>query len=82
MMDRTGITVPFGLSGETLTLTNNPAGRLPGDLTVKQLDEQHLALSGTANGKNLEVTLHKLKREDFLLINRGYHWINEYPFNR
>ena len=19
---------------------------------------------------------------DFLLINRGFHWINEYPFNR
>ena len=56
--------------------------RLPGDLTVKQVDDQHLALSGKANGKQLEVTLHKLKREDFLLINRGYHWINEYPYNR
>jgi hypothetical protein len=39
-------------------------------------------LSGVANGKRLEVKLHKLKREDFLLINRGYHWISEYPFNR
>lgn len=29
-----------------------------------------------------EIHLSKKSREDFLLINRGFHWINESPFNR
>ena len=51
-------------------------------MTVELTDEQHLALSGTASSKKIEVKLHKLNREDFLLINRGYHWVNELPYNR
>jgi hypothetical protein len=35
-----------------------------------------------ANGKKLEIKLHSLNRDDFLLVNRGYHWITELPFNR
>jgi hypothetical protein len=84
MMDRSPLGSQFSLSGDekTLTLTRGGMATLPGELTVELLDEQHLALSGVANGKKIEVKLHKLNRDDLLLINRGFHWINEYPFNR
>lgn len=34
----------------------------------------------TESGETIH--LNKKSREDFLLINRGFHWINETPFNR
>ncbi|MBQ0734422.1 hypothetical protein [Aquimarina celericrescens] len=30
----------------------------------------------------LKIEAKKKEREEFLLINRGFHWINEFPFNR
>ncbi|GAA4275648.1 hypothetical protein [Aquimarina mytili] len=30
----------------------------------------------------LKIKAKKKERDEFLLINRGFHWINEYPFNR
>lgn len=30
----------------------------------------------------ISATLKRIRREDYLLVNRGFHWINEYPFNR
>lgn len=33
-------------------------------------------------GDTLKITTKKRLREDFLLLNRGFHWINEKPFNR
>jgi len=84
MMNRTQRGSPFVLSndGKTLTLQSGTMGGLPGEISVELMDDQRLALSGIANGKKLEIKLHKLNRDDFLLINRGYHWINELPFNR
>jgi uncharacterized membrane protein YphA (DoxX/SURF4 family) len=84
MMNRTQRGSPFVLSndGKTLTLQSGTMGGLPGEISVELMDDQRLALSGIANGKKMEIKLHKLNREDFLLINRGYHWVNELPFNR
>jgi hypothetical protein len=84
MMNRTQRGSPFVLSSDekSLTLQSGAMGGLPSELTVESTDDQRLALSGIANGKKMEIKLRKLNRDDFLLINRGYHWINELPFNR
>ncbi|WP_271769050.1 hypothetical protein [Aquimarina algiphila] len=37
---------------------------------------------GIYYGDTLKIKTKKKKRNEFLLINRGFHWINEYPFNR
>ena len=34
------------------------------------------------NKDTISVETRKLGKDDFLLINRGFHWISEYPFNR
>ncbi|MCK8521210.1 hypothetical protein M0D21_06515 [Aquimarina sp. D1M17] len=34
------------------------------------------------HGDTLIIAAKKKLREDFLLINRGFHWINEFPYNR
>lgn len=41
-----------------------------------------LRLDGIVNGDSLHVRLHRLDETRFLLVSRGYHWINEFPLNR
>ncbi len=47
-----------------------------------RLDPKTLVLDGTMSGKKIHATLHMDPAKEFLLTSRGFHWINEYPFNR
>ena len=39
-------------------------------------------LKGTTQKDSLSITMKNKKIEEFLLMNRGFHWINETPFNK
>jgi hypothetical protein len=39
-------------------------------------------LSGDFEGKKVHAHLTMLPREKSLLMTRGFHWINDVPFNR
>jgi len=58
-----------------------------GDTTQKALfactapDAARLRLDGTWAGDTLTITLRR-NLSDFLLVSRGFHWINEFPMNR
>jgi len=41
-----------------------------------------LTLQGSWEGHRLQVRLHRVEPPKFLLTTRGFHWINERPFNR
>jgi hypothetical protein len=41
-----------------------------------------LVLDGALDGHAIHAALHRVDPRSFLLVNRGFHWINEYPFNR
>jgi hypothetical protein len=41
-----------------------------------------LELTGTLDGRKIKARARRANAQDFLLIGRGFHWINEYPFNR
>lgn len=34
------------------------------------------------DGRKMRALLHRVESPSFLLLSRGFHWINEYPFNR
>jgi len=51
-------------------------------LTFAQPKPNQLVLTGTSDGKSVEVKLHRIPETKFPLISRGFHWINEYPFSR
>ncbi|MBT1706143.1 DoxX family protein [Chryseosolibacter indicus] len=56
-----------------------------GNYNFISLDSATIQMSGIHNQDTLTVLLTKtLKNEDdsFLLVSRGFHWINEYPYNR
>jgi len=45
-------------------------------------DANHLVLTGTLGNDSVVVRLRRFDENRFLLMNRGYHWIQELPFNR
>jgi uncharacterized membrane protein YphA (DoxX/SURF4 family) len=53
-----------------------------GTLTYMQPDDGHVALTGKIGADALDVKLRKVDTSKLLLLNRGFHWINERPFNR
>lgn len=55
---------------------------LLGTLRYRRAADGALTLEGTLDGHAITAEGTLRRPEDFLLMNRGFHWINEYPFNR
>jgi len=51
-------------------------------LAYEQPAQTALTLSGEFDSRQIRVKLHRTDESRFLLQTRGFHWINEYPFNR
>ena len=53
-------------------------------LTYQFLDntQQQLQLEGVHNGDSVKIHLKAKDLSKIRLINRGFHWVNEYPYNR
>ncbi len=51
-------------------------------LKYTQLEDLTLDLTGSWDGSVIEVRLRRIDESKFLLLNRGFHWIQEYPFFR
>lgn len=51
-------------------------------LAYSQPSADELALEGQYQGEAIVVRLRKVATPPFLLTRRGFHWINEYPYNR
>ena len=69
----------------TLTLTPFDKKKDPPPsavLTFAQPKPDQLVLTGTCDGKPVEVALHRIPDSKFPLISRGFHWINESPYSR
>ena len=51
-------------------------------LTYSRPDANHVVMTGTLENDPLEIRMRRRDPSEFLLVNRGFHWINELPFNR
>ena len=51
-------------------------------LTYEQVSPEVVTLSGALNGSEMTARLRRSEERKFLLTDRGFHWINEFPFNR
>jgi hypothetical protein len=65
----------------TLVLTNRHDPARTWTLKYSQPASGRLVLEGTVTGRQVRITLWRSDESQFLLVNRGFHWINEYPFN-
>jgi len=50
--------------------------------TYKIVGKNQLEFSGTRNSDSVQVVFQQKSLKEFKLINRGFRWINEYPYNR
>jgi len=41
-----------------------------------------MILDGTMDGHAVHMQLQLVDRNKFVLVSRGFHWIQEYPYNR
>jgi hypothetical protein len=51
-------------------------------LTYHFPDKDHLEMTGRWKGDSIYVRMKAYDLNKFLLVNRGFNWVNEYPFNR
>jgi hypothetical protein len=65
-----------------LELTKREDPKWKSALSYERLGRDRLVLAGRLDGRKVRVSLRLDAKPDFLLVNRGFHWINEYPFNR
>ena len=67
---------------KTLTLTKPADKNWKATLAFVRSAPDQLALEGTMDGHKTQLRLKLQDRDKFTLVNRGFHWINEYPFQR
>ena len=51
-------------------------------LAYRWTDASHLSLQGALAGDSVKVRLHKISASDYALLNRGFHWVSEFPYNK
>ncbi len=73
------ITITEDGSRHKMSIANQSIGGL---FDLRIVDDQHIEISSQGDQPQLTVKLRRLSREDFLLVNRGFRWINERPYNR
>lgn len=66
----------------TLALTKDADKKWKANFTFARTGRDRLTLGGEMDGHKVYMQLELVDRDKFLLVNRGFHWIQEYPFNR
>ncbi|RPH57360.1 hypothetical protein EHM82_01460 [bacterium] len=67
---------------KTLTLQTLDTAKKETVFSYRQPEPGILTLEGTLEGKEIRARLRRIDESEFLLVSRGFHWINETPFNR
>src|SRR5579871_886900 len=84
MMDDSIITygTQYDASNSTVQLTAATTKITRYPFSWSRPDPDHLTLQGKLASGELTVRLRKIDPMSYRLLSRGYHWINEFPFNR
>lgn len=67
---------------KTMALTKREDPKAKFDFTYQQSGPGLMTVAGTMDGERFQAKLRRADSKSFLLTSRGFHWINEYPFNR
>jgi hypothetical protein len=83
-MDDTFVSYPakFDTKAQSIVLTKPSDKNWKASLAFQRPDADHLILTGAIDGQKLELRTTLIDREKFLLVSRGFNWIQEFPFNR
>jgi hypothetical protein len=73
---------PYGTSinfnDNTIALTSNRDKNWKANVTFQRAVGNQLLLDGNMDSHRIHMTLHLIDRSNFPMVNRGFHWIQEY----
>jgi uncharacterized membrane protein YphA (DoxX/SURF4 family) len=72
----------INLTDKTLALTMRGDKNWTANLTLQRPARDQLILDGRMDNHQVHIELQLADRNKFLLVRRGFHWIQEFPFNR
>ncbi len=75
-------TTVFNNKKKELVLKSTAKDSLKYVLNYNVIGKDKLVISGLRDKDSISVSFKKKDLKDFRLINRGFHWVNEYPYNR
>jgi hypothetical protein len=83
-MDDTTMSIPAKLdpNARSISLTKPADQKWTASFSFDRPSPDRLTLNGEMDGKKIQMRLQLYPREKFLLVTRGFNWIQEYPFNR
>jgi uncharacterized membrane protein YphA (DoxX/SURF4 family) len=67
---------------QTVALTKDDDKNWKSSFTFQRPAPDQLILDGTMDGQKVHMKLQLVDRAKFLLVSRGFHWVQEQPFNR
>jgi len=73
------VDAPATVKSDTITVSE-PGGTALAELKVSRPSAQQLQLTGTLHGRPVQIALDQVDLDQFTLRNRGFHWVQEYPF--
>jgi hypothetical protein len=66
----------------TIAMTKGTDKNWKASLHFQRPAQDQLTLDGEMDGHKIHMQLQLFDRNKFLLVNRGFHWVQEFPFNR
>ena len=83
MKGRKGYGMALDTGRKTITLTDyRDPKKLQNAFSYRQPAPDLLAIEGTFEGRKVRARLRRSDLSEFPLVSRGFHWINERPYNR
>ena len=79
---RTGYGITLAEAQKSFTLKKRDDPNLKASFKYQRPDPKTLILDGNMGNDRIHLVAHREPDTDFLLQTRGFHWINEVPFNR
>ncbi len=71
----------LGNAGYKRMVIHSPDLSTFGNFTFRS-DSIRIVLEGTLNIDTLKIVARRKSSNQFLLVERGFHWVNEYPYNK
>jgi hypothetical protein len=65
-----------------MALSKSDDKKWKGTLRYQRLSADQLSLDGNLGGQAMRMQLVRMDRSKMTLVSRGFHWVQEYPFNR
>ena len=72
----------INVNDKTIALTKYSDKNWKGNLTFQRVGADRLILDGNMDSHKIRMQLQLVDRSKFMLVSRGFHWVQEYPFNR